>query len=401
MNNSEISQPLPRRRVAIVTSTRADWGLLSGIARGLDSRGDVELSVIATNMHLDPRFGNTVDEILTDGISVSERVEMTPSSDLPVDTARATARCLEGMAGAFERQRPDLLLILGDRYEMLAVATAATLMRIPIAHIAGGEISEGAIDDNIRHALTKLSSLHFTATEPYRRRVIAMGEAPERVINAGAIGVYNLSSTELLTKEELASSIGMPLDRDTLLVTMHPATADDADVAGCMQSLLDALDRFPKSKILFTYPNNDARGEVIIKMIHGYAARWQGRVWVVQSLGRRRYLSALGCVGAVVGNSSSGIVEVPSAGIPTVDIGMRQRGRIAAASVIHAADDADSIASAISKALTPEFRKLAAGVVNPYYRPDTLRTIVETVATYPLEALRRKKFYDIPMPDNI
>lgn len=401
MNNRETSQTLPGRRVAIVTSTRADWGLLSGIARGLDSREDVDLSVIATNMHLDPRFGCTVDEILADGISVSERVEMTPESDSPADTARATARCLDGMAGAFERLRPDLLLILGDRYEMLAVATAATLMRIPIAHIAGGEISEGAIDDNIRHALTKLSSLHFTATEPYRHRVIAMGEAPERVINAGAIGVYNLSSVNLLTKEELESSIGMPLDSDTLLVTMHPATADDGDVAGRMQSLLDALDRFLESKILFTYPNNDARGEVIIRMIHGYADRWPGRVWVVPSLGRRRYLSALRCVGAVVGNSSSGIVEVPSAGIPTVDIGMRQRGRIAAESVIHAGDDADSIASAISMALSLEFRKLAAEVVNPYYRPDTLRAIVEAVATYPLEALRRKKFYDITLPDNI
>lgn len=401
MDNSVIPPKLPRRKVTIVTSTRADWGLLSGIARGLDGRDDVDLSVVATNMHLDPRFGNTVDEIMADGITVAERVEMTPISDSHADTARATARCLDGMVGAFERLQPDLLLILGDRYEMLAVATAATLMRIPIAHIAGGEISEGAIDDNIRHALTKLSSLHLTATEPYRRRVIAMGEDPKRVINTGAIGVYNLSNVELMTKDELQSSIGMPLDGDTLLVTMHPATTDDADVGERMQSLLDALDKFPESKVLFTYPNNDSRGQIIIKMIHCYADRWPRRVWVVPSLGRRRYLSALRCVGAVVGNSSSGIVEVPSAGIPTVDIGMRQHGRIAAESVIHTADDAESIATAISRAISPEFRKLAAGVSNPYSRPDTLRIIVEAVATFPLDKLRHKKFYDIPIPDNL
>lgn len=401
MDNDLATRPSPRRKVAIVTSTRADWGLLSGIARGLDSRADVELSVIATNMHLDSRYGDTVNEILADGIAVAERVEMTPVSDSPADTARATARCLDGMAGAFERLRPDLLLILGDRYEMLAVATAATLMRIPIAHIAGGEISEGAIDDNIRHALTKLSALHLTATEPYRRRVIAMGEDPSRVINTGAIGVYNISTVELMPAHELEASIGMPLDSGTLLVTMHPATADDADVDERMQSLLDALDRFPDSRVLFTYPNNDSRGAVIIGMIHRYADRWPGRVAVVPSLGRRRYLSALKCVGAVVGNSSSGIVEVPSAGIPTVDIGIRQRGRIAADSVIHADDDADSIAAAIAKALSPEFRRFAAGVGNPYSRPDTLRTIVEAVATFPLDMLRRKKFYDIPIPDNI
>lgn len=401
MDNSVIPPTLPRRKVTIVTSTRADWGLLSGIARGLDSRDDVDLSVVATNMHLDPRFGNTVDEIMADGITVAERVEMTPVSDSPADNARATARCLDGMVGAFERLQPDLLLMLGDRYEMLAVATAATLMRIPIAHIAGGEISEGAIDDNIRHALTKLSSLHLTATEPYRRRVIAMGEDPERVINTGAIGVYNLSNVELMTKDELESSIGMPLDGDTLLVTMHPATTDDADVGERMQALLDALDRFPESKVLFTYPNNDSCGQVIIKMMHRYAGRWPRRVWVVPSLGRRRYLSALRCVGAVVGNSSSGIVEVPSAAIPTVDIGMRQRGRIAAESVIHTADDAESIAAAISRALSHEFREFAAGVSNPYFRPDTLRVIVEAVATFPLDKLRRKKFYDIPLPDSL
>lgn len=384
------------RKIAIVTSTRADWGLLSGIARRLADRDDVHLDVIATNMHLDPRYGNTIDEIIADGFEVAAQVPMTPESDSPADAAHAVARCLDGMVDAFSSLSPDLLVILGDRYEMLAVATAATIMRIPIAHIHGGEISEGAIDDNIRHALTKLSALHFTATEPYRRRVIAMGEDPARVFNSGAIGVYNLSSVELMSPEMLQASIGMTLDSDTLLVTMHPATADDCSVGQRFAQLLSALDRFPRSKVLFTYPNNDANGQIIIKMIHDYADSNPGRVVVVPSLGCRRYLSALRCVGAVVGNSSSGIIEVPSAGIPTVDIGMRQRGRIAAQSVIHADDSADDIAAAIAKALSPQFRQFAATVQNPYSHPDTLELIADTLATFPLEQLRRKKFYDIP-----
>lgn len=384
------------RKVAIVTSTRADWGLLSGIARELALRDDVDLRIVATNMHLDPRYGNTITEIEADGFDVAERVEMIPATDDPVDVAKATSRCLAGMADAFGRLRPDLLLILGDRYEMLAVATAATLMRIPIAHIAGGEISEGAIDDNIRHALTKLSALHLVATEPYRRRVIAMGEHPSRVVNTGAIGVYNIANMDLMTRDRLEASIGgMALDRESLLVTMHPATADDGVVVDRMQSLLDALDRFPKSNLLITYPNNDSNGAVIIDMINRYAERWPRRVTVVPSLGRVRYLSALRYVGAVVGNSSSGIVEVPSAGIPTVDVGIRQKGRIAAGSVIHVADDADSIAAGITKALSEGFRAGAAKAVNPYYKPDTLKLIVDAVAETPIEMLRSKSFYDV------
>jgi UDP-N-acetylglucosamine 2-epimerase (non-hydrolysing) len=271
-------------------------------------------------------------------------------------------------------------------------------MRVPIAHIAGGEISEGAIDDNIRHAITKLSALHLVATEPYRRRVIAMGEAPERVINTGAIGVYNIAHEPLMPLSELEASIGCAISEGTLLVTMHPATADDGTTSGeRMAALLDALDRFEDSKVIITYPNNDAGADDIIALISAYAAKWPGRVVVVPSLGRRRYLSALRHVAAVVGNSSSGIVEVPSAGIPTVDVGMRQRGRIAADSVIHAADDADSIARAIALALDPATRERARSVKNPYFKPDTLDIIVNAVATTPLDSLRVKRFYDGPV----
>ncbi len=384
-----------RRKVCIVTGTRAEWGLLSGIARSLESRDDVELQVVATNMHLDERYGMTVNEIVADGIEVTARVPMPLSGDSPADRVRAMGECMKGLADVLEHLSPDVVVILGDRYEMLAVASAATVMCIPIVHIAGGEITEGAVDDSIRHAITKMSSLHLTATEEYRQRVIAMGEEPHRVINTGAIGVYNAMNEPVMTSRELEESIGFKVDADTLLVTFHPATLDQAPVETRFGALLEALDRFPSSRVIITYPNNDARGAVIIPMIERYAAAHPDRVKAVPSLGKRRYLSALRHVGAVVGNSSSGIVEVPSAGIPTVDIGVRQSGRLAAGSVIHCGDSADEIAEAIGKALSEEWRRIAASTDNPYFRHDTLRLITDAIAETPIETLRHKKFHDI------
>ena len=386
---------MEKRKICIVTSARADWGLLQPVAAELRRAPQVELQIVATNMHLMPAYGMTVNEIEADGFTVSERVPMDAAGDSPLDKALATSRCMAGMADAFGRLRPDIILLLGDRYEMLAVASAATITGIPIAHISGGEITEGAIDDNIRHALTKLSSLHFTATEPYRRRVIQMGEDPSRVWNAGAPGVYNIAHTPLMPKEELEASVGMPLDRDTLLITLHPVTRDTEPVAVRCSALLEALDSFPSSRVLFTYPNNDADGSVIISMIEDYVSRNPGRAKAVASLGRVRYLSALKYVGAVVGNSSSGVVEVPSAGIPTVDIGPRQHGRIAAESVIHCAEDARSIAGAIAEALSPQGRVRAAICRNPYYQPDTPQTIARALLEIDPATLTVKHFHDL------
>ena len=388
---------LMKRRIAIVTSTRADWGLLKDIASGLKECETVEVSIIATNMHLNPNYGMTINEIIEDGFKVDAKVDMTPKSDSVVDTARATARCMDGMAKAFGKLRPDMLVLLGDRYEMLAVASAATIMRVPIVHIAGGEISEGAFDDSIRHAITKLSSLHLTATEAYRNRVIAMGENPRNVINTGAIGVYNLGHEPVIPKHQLESSIGLEITPGTLLVTLHPATMDTVPVEERCQAMLDALDSFVSSHIIFTYPNNDPKGHVIIKMIEDYAAANKGRAVVVPSLGRKRYLSALHFVSAVVGNSSSGIVEVPSMHIPTVDIGIRQQGRIAAPSVIRCEADMASIENAIALALSPAGKRLALESSNPYYKPDTLRLIVDAIINTPLRELENKRFID-PYP---
>lgn len=385
------------RKICIATGTRADWGLLSGIARALNERDDCEVKVIATNMHLSRKYGHTIDEIIADGFTPAAVVDMDidRADGSRAATAGMMARCMEGMAGAIEKLHPDLMVILGDRFEMLATASAALVMNVPIVHIAGGEISEGAVDDSIRHAITKMAALHLTATEPYRRRVIAMGEEPQRVVNAGAIGVYNIMHEPLMSRAELEQSIGFALPPGSMLVTYHPATLDDENPALRVTSLLDALDCFPDSHVIITYPNNDARGRVIIDLIEDYGRRNPERVKVIPSLGKLRYLSALKCVDAVVGNSSSGIVEVPSMGIPTVDIGIRQRGRLASESVIHCGDTTDEITAAIALALSPEGQQRARISPNPYYQPDTLDVITRVIATTPLETLHSKKFHDV------
>lgn len=387
--------PTHLRKIAIATGTRADWGLLSPIARELAARPDCEVTVLATNMHLLPAYGDTIAEVIADGFPDPVRIPMPADTDTPERVTEAMAACMTGMARELARIRPDLIVILGDRFEMLATATAALIAGIPIVHIAGGEISEGAVDDSIRHAISKMASLHLTATEIYRRRVIAMGEDPARVLKTGAIGVYNMLNLPILSRPELEQSIGMEITPGTLLVTYHPATLDPVAPAERFAALLAALDRFPDSRVLFTYPNNDARGREIIGMIDAWAAGRPGRVCVVPSLGRLRYASALRYVSAVVGNSSSGLVEVPSAGIPTVDIGIRQRGRIAGPSVIHSGDSEAEITEAIARALSPEARRIAESSPNPYGGPDTLAVMVKAIAETPLEALHNKKFYDI------
>ncbi len=385
-----------KKKIAIVTSTRADWGLLSPLARLLKNDPRADLIIVATNMHLDPRLGMTVNEVVSDGFTVDYRVEMTPEGDAPEQIALAMSRCTAGFASVFAQAKPDMIVILGDRYEMLAVASVATVMSIPIAHISGGEITEGAFDDNIRHAISKLSSLHFATTDEHRNRLIAMGEQPSTVVNAGALGVYNILNTPLLSRSELEDSLGFALHSPTLLVTYHPATNDSEDPLKRFGDLLTALDRFPECEILFTYPNNDPRGSGIVEMIEKYAATNKGRVNVVPSLGRVRYLSALQFVDAVVGNSSSGVVEVPSAGIPTVDVGIRQRGRAAADSVIHCGDQPDEIADAISLALSPEWREHCRKTSNPYANPRTAEIIAETLLSANPDDLLPKRFHDTP-----
>lgn len=382
--------------VCIATSTRADWGLLRPVAEGLRDAGHVRTAILATNMHLSDRYGHTADEITAAGFEIAARVPMHEEDDTEAGRARAMAECLAGTADALERMRPDAIVILGDRYEMLAVASAAQLMRVPIVHIAGGEVSLGAVDDSIRHAITKLASLHLTATADYRRRVIQMGEQPDRVVNTGAIGVWNLGNRSLMSRTELEADLGIRPGRPFVVATFHPATLDPADPADRCRAMLDALDRFPGLHAVLTYPNNDARSAGIIDAIEAWAAARPDRVTLRKSLGMTRYLSAITYAAAVVGNSSSGLVEVPSAGTPTVDIGMRQRGRTAGPSVIHCGDSADEIASALARALSPDMQALAARRENPYGRSGTRDAMVEAVTAFVLSRPDcTKTFHDL------
>lgn len=384
-----------KRKVCIVTGSRAEWGLLSPIATILKKRPDTELQIVATNMHLLDKFGHTVDSIRDEGFTISAEVPLQSESDAPADVAVATGRCMEGMAVTFSRLNPDVIVILGDRYELLAVTGAATIMRIPIVHLHGGEISEGAIDDSIRHAVTKLSSLHLTSATEHSRRVRQLGENPDMIHTIGAIGVANALAVDPLPKAELEAFLGVKLNRKSLMVTYHPVTAADESPEVLFANLLSALDEFPLSTVVFSYPNNDARGEAIIRLINLYVSRNPGRAVAFPSLGMKRYLSVLRYVGAVVGNSSSGIIEVPSMHIPTVDIGTRQKGRLAADSVIHCGDSAEQISRAIEIALSPEGLECARNVENPYFRPDTAAEAARLIAEAPLEELRMKRFFDL------
>lgn len=384
-----------KRRICIATGTRADWGLLSPIAQALNKRDDVDLKIIATNMHLSEEYGSTWKEIENDGLKIDWRVKMKSDADTRKDTVLAMSECMAGMAEALAALRPDLLVILGDRYEMLATASAALILRIPIAHIAGGAISQGAYDESIRHAITKMSHIHLTETERYRKRVIQLGENPEHVIYTGAIGVYNIMHTQYISREQLERELNITLSDRLILATFHPATLDEMPPQQQCKNLLAALDRHPDYQTIFTYPNNDSEGRIIIQLIESYRRRHPERVAVFPSLGMRRYLSMLHCATAVVGNSSSGIVEVPSIGIPTLDIGIRQMGRTAAPSVLHCGVSEEEIADGLETVLSSSFRMIAKSAENPYYLPDTLEKMVDAIVNTPLDNIIIKPFYDV------
>lgn len=384
-----------KRKICIVTGTRADWGLLSPIARELNSRNDVELQIVATNMHLDERYGGTWREIERDGLTITRRVPMTTDTDKPQGTVIAMSECMAGMATTLSELAPHLLVILGDRYEMLAVASAALILRIPIVHIAGGVVSQGAYDESIRHSITKMSHIHLTETEQYRKRVIQLGENPEMVFNTGAIGIYNILHTDYISRDQLETELGTTIPEKSILITFHPATLDTVPPKEQCENLLKALDEFDDYKVIFTYPNNDTNGKIIISLIEQYATLHPHRISVFPSLGMRRYLSALRCVAAVAGNSSSGLVEVPSMGIPTLNIGIRQNGRLAADSVTNCGVSAQEIIAGLKKVLSAEERERCRNVKNPYEQPDTLQKMVHIIAETPLNGLTIKPFHDL------
>ncbi|RHO68154.1 UDP-N-acetylglucosamine 2-epimerase (hydrolyzing) [Parabacteroides sp. AF48-14] len=383
------------RKICVITGSRAEYGLLSGLMKQIDESEDLKLQVIATNMHLSPEFGLTYKEIEKDGFVIDKRVEMLLSSDTSSATAKSVGLGMIGFADAYEDLRPDLIVVLGDRYEILAAVSAALFFKIPVAHLHGGEITEGAYDDAIRHAITKMSHLHFTSTEEYRKRVIQLGESPDRVFNVGAIGVENIKKGSFLSKEELENSLGFKLGDKSLLVTFHPVTLETCTAREQCDNLLEVLARHPEYRILFTLPNSDTDGRVIIDCIKDFVAKNEDRAIAFKSLGKLRYLSALKYVSAAIGNSSSGILEVPSFGIPTLDIGNRQKGRIAAKSVVHCGTSTEEIEQGFRLIFSETIQSASKLRSNPYEKEGTTDMIVSQLKTYPLENLIQKSFYNL------
>ena len=385
------------RKICVVTGTRAEYGLLSRLMRMIKDSPKTQLQVIATNMHLSPKFGNTYQEIERDGFTIDCKIPIIDDNDKDdaVTTVKSMSKALAGFADAYNELKPDLVVVLGDRYEILAAATAALIERIPIAHIHGGEVTEGAFDDAIRHSITKMSHLHFASTEAYRKRIIQLGEQPDRVFYTGAVGVENVKKIPLMSKEEVEKEIDFKIDENTILVTYHPVTLGNRTAKDDIDDFISALEERKDLRVIFTMPNSDTGGQFIVDAVNNYVNSNADRAKAFKSLGVVRYLSVMKQVAAVVGNSSSGIVEVPSFGIPTLNIGDRQKGRIQADSTYNCLPDKDSVLKGLDKVLSKEFRELASKVHNPYEKANTAEEIFKVISTYPLEQLIQKHFYDI------
>lgn len=385
------------KRIGIMTGTRAEYGLLKPLMQEINKDNDLELYLIVSGMHLSPEFGMTYKEIEEDGFQINAKVEMLLSSDSPAGISKSIGLGVIGFADEFQRADLDMLILLGDRYEALSAAISAMVMRIPIAHLHGGELTEGAIDEGIRHSITKMSYLHFTSTEQYRNRVIQLGENPERVFYVGALGVENIKKINLMTKEELEKSIHFEIDENTVVVTYHPVTLENNTVEEQFLNLLKVLDRNPKIRMIFTKANADTNGRIVNDLIDKYAAQNSERACAFMSLGQKRYLSALKYCRIVIGNSSSGIIEAPSFGKPIINIGDRQKGRICADSVINCGYTQQEIQQAMETALTEEFENKARNCRNPYEKENTAANIISVIKDYLLnDKIKLKKgFYDI------
>ncbi len=382
--------------IQILTATRAEYGLLRTLIFRLREQEGVHVSTLVTGMHLSEDFGLTYRQIEDDGVEIAAKIPILSGGDTPEAVSKAMGRAMIGFADWFSAHRPDCLVVLGDRFETLAVCCAAFNEHIPIVHLHGGEVTEGALDEGYRHAITKLSYLHFTSTEEYRARVIQLGEAPERVFAVGALGVENALKLPLPSRRELEESIGFSLDGDYAVVTFHPVTVERGSAESACEALLDAMRAFPELRWLCTKANADAGGGLINRML-AEAEKSCECIKLVDSLGAARYLAAVRDAAFVLGNSSSGLLEAPSLGVPTVNIGDRQKGRIRADSVIDCAQDAQSIIAAIKTAMDPERREAAKHVANPYEGADTSGAIASRI----LDMLHRgadmkKSFYDLP-----
>jgi len=387
-----------RRKICVVTGTRAEYGLLRWLMQAVQQTPDLALQLLVTGTHLSPEFGLTYREIEGDGFRIDAKVEMLVSADTASGTAKSMGLGLIGFGDTFDRLKPDLIVLLGDRFEVLAAASAALVAGIPVAHLHGGETTEGAFDEAIRHAVTKMSHLHFVAAEDYRRRVIQLGEQPERVFLVGGLGIDAIQRIALLDRAELEAALGVTLGARNLLVTFHPVTLEAQSSEQQMAELLAALHALHDTRLIFTMPNADTGSRLLSKMVDDFVAS-HPQACSYASLGQLRYFSCLKLVDGVVGNSSSGLTEAPSLGVGTVNIGDRQRGRLKACSVIDCPPQRDAIRAAIDRLHTPAFRQALQATVNPYGQGGASEKIVKVLQHHPLDGIVKKVFHNLaPSP---
>lgn len=387
------------RKICVITGTRAEYGLLRWVMQGIKNEPEFVLQIVATGMHLSPEFGLTFREIEKDGFHIDRKVEMLTSSDSPVGIAKSMGLGLIGFADVFFELQPDLIVVLGDRFEIFSAVSAALIARVPVAHLHGGENTEGAFDEALRHSITKMSHLHFVAAESYYHRVIQLGEEPKSVFLVGGLGVDNIKQLKLLDRAELEASLDFKLGQKSLLITFHPVTLEASTAEIQMNELLEALSPLIDTQLIFTLPNADTYGRKLIKMIELFvAAHNNARAYT--SLGQLRYLSCVAQVDGVVGNSSSGLTEVPSFRKGTINMGDRQRGRLQAASVINCEPTRTSIETALRRLYSVEFQQILNRVVNPYGQGGASAKVVETLKLTNLNGLVKKKFHDLPITIN-
>lgn len=383
------------KKIAVLTTTRAEFGLLKFLLKRIQSSKSLELLLFVAGNHFKEEYGSTINEIREAEISIFKEIDLTLETNSPRTLVNYSSRLSDEMAQAFEDQQPDLLFVLGDRYEILAAAYAATLFNIPIAHAHGGEVTLGAIDDQIRNAVTKLSHLHFVSHESHRKRLIQMGESSDNVYNVGAFGFEPIHNLSLLQKDELERSLEWEIPPKTALFTFHPETLKEEQTLHNLKTLLQAVNTIEGLKLIITYPNADLHGQKFIKALKDFVCENKGKHLLIPSMGQLRYLSTLQYVTFVIGNSSSGIIEAPSFKIPTVNVGDRQKGRLSSESVIHTGVEKNEIEKAIHKALSAEFQKKCKAFINPYKKDNTSKSVIKIIENANLEALQQKKFIDI------
>ena len=381
------------RKICVITGTRAEYGLLYWLIKEIEEDQDLELQLIVTGMHLSPEFGLTYKEIEKDFL-IDKKIEMLLSSDTPVGISKSMGLAQISFAEAYADLSPDLIVVLGDRFEIFSAVSAAMIAKIPVAHLHGGETTEGAFDESIRHSITKMSHLHFTATEAYKNRVIQLGEQPSRVFNIGGLGIDNINKLDLLSKSDFEKSINFTLGEKNILVTFHPVTLEHSTAEIQFQALLDSIAKLQNTKVIFTKANSDTDGRVINNMIDNYVAKCNNTI-AFASMGQLRYLSALQFMDAVVGNSSSGLLEVPSFNIATINIGDRQKGRIKADSIISCSPTQESIDHSFEKLYSKDFQNIVGNTKNPYGKGGASKAIVKTVKQTDFDGILKKPFYNL------